>query len=218
MNHSLLAVVALGILAGCQATAPQQPQKTAADDPTMHCFAALGHHTQLRPLEVKVGGVADIKKVTLEHLSRSDTATTEDKPALSLWASERNRCVEKGAEFRKANQPFMYSGLVDSQNEEFVILLSKLYSGAITYGQFNTLRKELAAKNNERWRQALLSEKQAQSAQQQTRAAERAQSAAEFSNAMMLMQAAQPKPMPMQNFSTHCESRNMGGAIHTNCR
>ncbi|MCL5742251.1 MAG: hypothetical protein M1430_15720 [Betaproteobacteria bacterium] len=212
-------VFAAAILVGCQATAPQQPKKSSLDDPSRNCFDAMGYNTQLRTIDAKVGGVSDIKKATIEHLSRTDTATNEDKALISLWASERNRCTEAGAEFRKTHQPLMYAGLVESQNEEFIVLLSKLYSGSITYGQFNTMRKELSVKNNERWRQALVSEKQAQSAQQQVRAAERAQNAAEFNNAMLLMQAARPAPMPFPspNFGTSCQSRVSGGTLYTNC-
>lgn len=218
MKHVLLTLTALWILVGCQATAPKQQQKTAADDPSRPCFEAIGYSTQLRPLEEKIGGLNSINGLTLEHLTRTDTATAADKPILSLWSSERNRCVAAGDAFRRQYQPAMYAGIIESQNEEFTILLSKLYSGSITYGQFNTARKELAAKTAERYRQAQISEKQSQAAQQQAIAAERARSAAEFNNAMMMLQAARPRPMPQQNFSTHCESRNVSGTIYTNCR
>lgn len=218
MKNRVFFLIAVATLAGCQATAPQQPKQTAADDPSSSCFVAIGYNTQLRVIEPKIGALNNIKTLTLEQLARSDTATPEDKPLLSLWASERNRCVEAGVEFRRQHQPSMYVGIIERQNEEFTILLSKLYAGQITYGQFNTQRKELAVQSAERWAKARTSEQQTHAANQQALTADRARSAAEFSNALMLMQAAQPRPTQAPPFSAHCQSRNVSGTIYTNCQ
>lgn len=210
-------------LAGCNATMPASQsniQISTADDPTRKCFAALDDAPDLQMLLPKVGSVSTVAAVTIDHMARPDKATEDDKTAIKLWAAARNKCIDVGKQFRQMYQPAMYNGLPESANEEFVIAMARLYSGEWTYGQFSTHRKQLAVKYDGLWNNARQQEGQARAAAQQQRAAEQAQMNADFTNAMMLMQAAQPRPVAPQlmNPAISCSSRNVGGTVYTDCR
>jgi hypothetical protein len=216
----LIALVVLALV-GCEATMPQQPAKTTADDPSRKCFASLGDDPQLAVLHSKVGKPNDITSTTLDMLSSKErVAEGPEKKAVQYWAFTRNACVDAGKRFREIYQPVMYTGLVESQNEAFVVLLSKLYSGEYTYGEFNVARKQIAAKFADAYRAAQVQEQQAIRSNQQARAAQQAQESADFTNAMILLQAAQPRPAPAPIIqpSISCTSQNLSGTVYTNCR
>lgn len=213
---SLVAVIAL---AGCNSTMPQQqagPARTSADDPSRKCFSSLGDDPQLRVLHPKVGKPSDHTSTTLDMLSSKDRATEEEKKAIQQWAFLRNACVDAGKRFREIHQPPMYSGLVESQNERFVVELAKLYAGDVTYGEFNSTRKQMAAQNADVYRNALVQEQQANRSAQQLQAARKAQQAAEFNNAMILLQASRPAPLPVRP-PVSCTSRAIGNTLQTDC-
>jgi hypothetical protein len=217
----LLLALAVFVLVGCEATMPQQPAKTTADDPSRKCFNSLGDDPQLAVLHSKVGKPNEITSTTLEMLSNKERAAEgAEKKAVQYWAFTRNACVEAGKRFREIYQPVMYTGLVESQNEAFVVLLSKLYSGEYTYGEFNVARKQVAARFADAYRVAQVQEQQSIRSNQQARAAQQAQASADFTNAMMLLQAAQPRPAPAPILppSISCSSRNVGGTVYTDCR
>lgn len=218
---SILLLAAFLALVGCEATMPQQPTKTTADDPSRKCLNSLGDDPQLAVLHSKVGKPNEITSTTLEMLSNKDrVADGAEKKAVQYWAFTRNACIEAGKRFREIYQPVMYTGLVESQNEAFVVLLSKLYSGEYTYGEFNVARKQVAAKFSDAYRAAQVQEQQSIRSNQQARAAQQAQASADFTNAMMLLQAAQPRPAPAPILtpSISCSSRNVGGTVYTDCR
>lgn len=217
----ILLLSAFLALVGCEATMPQQPAKTTADDPSRKCLNSLGDDPQLAVLHSKVGRPNDITSTTLDMLSSKErVADGAEKKAVQYWAMTRNACIEAGKRFREIYQPVMYSGLVESQNEAFVILLSKLYSGEYTYGEFNVARKQVAAKFADAYRTAQVQEQQAIRSNQQARAAQQAQESADFTNAMILLQAAQPRPAPAPIIQPQisCTSQNLSGTVYTNCR
>lgn len=218
----LLVVAAAIALAGCNATMPTAQSNvrfTTDDDPSRICFAALANKPELQVLQPKLGSIAAASGVTLEHMARQDKATDDDKAAIKMWADERNKCIDSGKQFRQMYQPTMYNGLPESSNAEFIIALSKLYSGEWTYGQFSTHRKQLSVKYDGLWQAARQQEGQANQAAQSRRAAEQAQASADFANAMLLMQAAQPRPpAPILTPSISCSSRTAGGTVYTECR
>jgi hypothetical protein len=211
-------VAACLLFVGCNATLPQQPAKTTADDPSRKCYTSLGDDPHLKVLHAKVGRPNDPSTTTLAMLASTERATSaEEKKAIQYWASIRSVCLDAGKRFREIHQPPMYAGLVESQNEQFVILLSKLYSGAWSYGEFNTKRKELAQANQDKWRNAHTQETQANRAAQEAKAAQQARADAELSNALLLLQLSQPRPAPVAP-PVSCQSRNVGGTVYTDCR
>lgn len=215
------ALLLAAALVGCNGTMPQQPTKTTADDPSRKCLNSLGDDPQLVVLHSKVGKPNDITSATLEMLaSKERVVDGPEKTAVQHWAFTRNACIEAGKRFREIYQPVMYNGLVESQNEAFVILLSKLYSGEYSYGEFNVARKQVAAKFAESYRTAQVQEQQAMRSAQQSQAAQQAQASADFTNAMILLQASQPRPAPAPRLqpSLSCASRNVGGTVYTDCR
>ena len=218
----LLVIAAAVVLGGCNATMPTAQSNiriTTDDDPSRKCFAALANKPELQVLQPKVGSIAAAAGVGLEHMARQDKATDDDKAAIKVWADERNKCIESGKQFRQMYQPVMYNGLPESSNAEFIIAMSKLYSGEWTYGQFSSHRKQLSVKYDGLWQAARQQEGQANQASQSRRAAEQAQANADFANAMLLMQAAQPRPSaPILAPSISCSSRAAGGTVFTDCR
>jgi len=218
----LIALAALALV-GCNATMPSSQSNiriTTEDDPSRKCFAALGSKSELQVLVPKLGSVVSASGVTLEHLARQDKATEEEKAAIRLWADERNKCIDAGRQFRHMYQPAMYNGLPENSNEEFIVALAKLYSGEWTYGQFSSHRKQLSVKYESLWSAARQQEGRENQAAENRRAAERAQAAADFTNAMILLQAAQPRPAPAPIIQPQisCTSQNLSGTVYTNCR
>lgn len=220
MKKALFTSLVLVLLAGCNATMQQPAQrKTSADDPSRICFNSLGDDAQLIVLHPKVGKPHDMHSATLPMLASTEKVSTEEeRKAIQYWAQVRNTCVEAGARFREIHAPAGFSDMVVSQNSQFVVLLSKLYSGSITYGEFNTQRRELAAKTSEVANRLREQERNANAVAQQARVAEQARQNVELNNALMLLQASQPRPMPIQNNNLSCTSQNLNGTVHTNCR
>lgn len=212
-------LIFIAVLTGCNATMPQQTTKTSDDDPSRKCFNSLNDDGQLLILHKKVGKPSDLTSATLEMLADQDRVTSDDeKKAIQYWATMRNACVDAGKRFREIHQPSMYSGLIESQNERFVILLSKLYSGEISYGGFNTNRRQLAAEFYEYNRNARIQEQQSTYNLQQAQAAQRAKESADFTNALILMQMSRPQvqPIPFPN-RMNCNSRRVGNSVQTDC-
>lgn len=211
MKYAAIAFMACLAMAGCETT--KRTPVSSVDDPTYSCLNTLAKDEKLAKLAGKIGAVQSAN-ITLEALSSQDKASQDDKPILSHWMTARGACVDAGKQFRAQNQPPQFAGLYEAAHEELVILTARLYAGELTYGQFNMARKASTAKYQDLWRDA--NNKHMQAARQD--AAVNAQRAAEFNNALLLMQAAQPRPMQQPAFSTHCRSRNVSGTIYTDCQ
>jgi hypothetical protein len=211
MRAIYLAPIAL-VLSACQATAPQQ--KTAADDPSNPCFQSIEHNPSVQILKPRIGSLTNPDAASLDIRASALKPTEEEKSALRSWAELRQTCLDVGRQFRAQYAPAWYTSIIDESQSRFIINLSKLYAGQSTYGQFVNERTALAAET--RARQSAANEG-AKRSEQQAAAARQAQSSAELSNALMLMQLSQPRPAPMMP-SMSCSSRNVGGTVYTDCR
>lgn len=222
MKISTICVVSLVLfLAGCNATMPNAPTRpTAADDPSNRCIDRLGTDAQLTPIVSKVGVVTNTDSITLEMLASQERATEADKVVLQYWASARQRCAEEGAAFRRAYAPPQFQILASDGTAAQLILLSRLYSGEITYGQFNVERKQLRSEFAKRVQVAQAQEAQGNLAAQQAEAIRRAQASQELTNGLLLLQASRPPPMAIQPPPTQvtCTSRPVFNQVQTVCR
>lgn len=211
MKALYLAPVALALTA-CQATAPQQ--KTAADDPSNVCFQTIEHNPSVQILKPHLGSIANSDAATLEMRASTAVPNEEEKAALRSWADLRKTCLDVGRDFRNQYAPLWYVALIDETQARFIINLSKLYAGQVTFGQFVNERTAIAADTRAKQAAARAND---QRANQQAAAARQAQSAAELNNALILLQQSQPRPAPIAP-QVSCQSRNVGGTVYTDCR
>lgn len=218
MNLLVFATLVVVALAGCNATMPQQAKRPAAsDDPSNACFNGLASDSRLRVLVPRIGAINRADQASIDMMASKESPSEQERLALKIWTVARQTCVEMGADFRKAYAPPQYQGIIEAYNAPLMMAIAKLYAGDINYGQFIAERQRLAAESQARWNGARQSERQDSVAAQQAQAAMRAQSAAELNNAMMLMQAAQPRPAS-PSAPTNCTSRMIGNTVNTDCR
>ncbi|WP_175907921.1 hypothetical protein [Burkholderia seminalis] len=112
----------------------------ADGDPSVGCFSALSDNPAIGAIQgkvvTKIGGHPD-----LSMLSNDRRPTKKEKDALSAWVTEGERCYELGRDFRATNYPPVVSALIDESLHALEALVAKLYSGKLTYAQFNEQRQ-----------------------------------------------------------------------------
>lgn len=191
MKALCFAVACLGF-AGCNGTGPAPTQRTAAEDPTAICLAALDSHASLATLKPRVGSIAQPEAAPLALRSSTEVATVGDeKQAIQSWAGLRKDCVNAGAEFRLKNAPPAYADIVEEENSRFTVLLSRLYTGQVGYGEFLNERIALDAEMKSRRNNA---REQHQRANAPIREEEALRRRSELSNALAALQLPPPPP------------------------
>ncbi len=205
-----LAFAAVLALTGCNATTNQ----AAITDPSTACFAGLASDTRFQPLIPHIGAIDKADQASIDMLTSKAMPTEPERVALKVWAVARNTCMDMGAETRKVHQPPHFQGLMESYNTALVLGIARLYAGEINYGQFVTERQRLASEASRAWAVARTN---FNAERRQAQAAQQAQAAADMTNAMILLQASQPRPAPMAP-PVSCASRNVGGTVYTDCR
>ena len=115
-----------------------------AQDPSTACLAELKADSRLSPIEGKVP--FDVTKgQSLEVLANKAKPNEQEKAALSYMASEGERCLELGTEWRQKNYPSEINALMTTYRVEIVSALADLYAGNITYGELAKFRAKQAA-------------------------------------------------------------------------
>ncbi|WP_124617950.1 hypothetical protein [Burkholderia sp. Bp9143] len=112
----------------------------ADGDPSIACFGALASNPALAPIQgkvvMKIGAHPDLAMLSDEH-----RPTKGEKGALSVWVKEGEKCFDLGHDFRSANYAPVVSALIDESMHALEALVAKLYSGKLTYAQFNEQRQ-----------------------------------------------------------------------------
>lgn len=127
MKRILVAALVAGSLAGC-ATQNSGQQFNA-------CLENVKNDAALAPLARKLG-VNGISGQSMEVMSNKEYASDADRPLISRWSAERERCFANAdASWRKDFPPQLYA-LTLKANSQVKQLTLRLYSGAITYGEF----------------------------------------------------------------------------------
>lgn len=175
-------------MAGCSSNGPAPTVRTAANDPTAACLAALDGHGTLAVLKPRVGSLADADAPPLALRSSTATPTADEKKAIQSWAGLRKDCVNLGAEFRLRNAPPAYADIVEEENARFTVLLSRLYIGQTGYGEFLNERSLLAQEMLSRRNNAREQHERANAPIRQEEATRRR---AELSEALVLLQMPQ---------------------------
>lgn len=176
-------------IAGCSSTGPTQ--RTAAEDPTAICLSAMDGHASVATLKPRVGSIAQPEAAPLALRSSTALVTVEEKKAIQSWAGLRKDCVNAGAEFRLKNAPPAYADIVEEENARFTVLLSRLYTGQVGYGEFLNERIALDAEMKSRRNNA---REQHQRANAPIREEEALRRRSELSNALAALQLPPPPP------------------------
>lgn len=137
--------LACAALAGC-ATPGQHAQyrPTAADDPSNGCLASIAYDKRFVPLRAKIAINLRTDNLPLQMLSDKSYANDDDKAVLSEWIAARAECARMGESFRAAYAPPEYRANITAAQAFTTSAAARLYSGEITYGEFNRLRSEAA--------------------------------------------------------------------------
>jgi hypothetical protein len=211
-------LIAALALAGCNATMPQQQSRpTAADDPSGMCFKTVPDNPRIAVLKSKIP-LDNPRSATVEMLSSTDRPTDEERKALSIWAEHRAACTESGRSFRARYAPPGWALAVEEGQAALTQMIANLYSGAMTYGQFNGERSRLAIQT-----QAKLeaTSRNAQHAEAQDRRAAEQAAAIQQMQTIQILQAMQPPvvaPMaPLITPTTTCITRPSVGSVYTTC-
>jgi hypothetical protein len=203
------------VLAGCNATMPQQQSRpTANDDPSGGCFAGIPINPELAAIAGKIP-LGDSRMATLQMLSSKEVPTETEKQALSLWAKYRTECVERGRSFRARWAPPGWATAYENGQVSAMQAIAALYGGG-TYGQFNVDRQRIGAQLAANLEAA---SRGAQQAEANQRASDQAASLQSLQT-MQLLQSMQPRPvqLPMPAPTVYCNSQQIGNQVHTNCR
>jgi hypothetical protein len=208
-------VLAIAVLAAAAAAHAQRP--TGADDPTIHCLRSLSERAELAPLAAKIGDLNNAHRQTLPQLADPSKPTEDEKALISLWGTERMTCLDRGRQFRAQYAPPAFAQAFEGGQQRFITLLARLYSGELTYGQFNQARNESATQMAAQFQQAAQGLNDLARAEQAQRQAE---AQAQFQSGLQLLQMARPQPVPMPNLmqpSVNCISRPTLGGVQTTC-
>lgn len=139
----LLLLLALLPLAGCVTPGgglQQAKRPTSSDDPSNGCFASIAYDARFVPLRDKIAINLKPDKPTLEMMSDPSKVTPEEKRLLSVWKVARDTCADMGASFRAQYAPPEDRANIAVGMAATDALTARLYSGEITYGEFNRLR------------------------------------------------------------------------------
>ena len=188
------------LLLGCNATMRQ----TAGPDPSLTCYQQLDSDPRFAALR---GKTDHADRLTLEMLSDHSRATEEQKLAIRVRVVAGQTCLDMGRDFRAQNgAPAYFTDELDRQQREETVRAAKLYSGEMTFADYNRAKQSAY----EGIKTRLAAGRDRAQAAQQTQAA----------NAALIMQMARPiqvAPMPFPRPSQVCRSRRVGTQIETVC-
>lgn len=115
-----------------------------AQNPSSPCLAQLKEDPKVQVLWEKLP--FDVTKgQPLEVLANNSKPTSKEKAALSFFASEGERCLDLGAEWRQQNYPPAIISLFNTYRVEMVSALADLYAGKTTYGELAKFRAKRTA-------------------------------------------------------------------------
>lgn len=188
------------------------------------CANKFGTDSKLELLKTKVNIFGS--DASLVQLSDDTKPSEEERRLIATWAAMRDVCVslvKLDMSFYAAN-PLMTQRLQSFANQESLILA--LYQGKLTYGEFNTKRKQNAVLND----QSMIATTIEINKQNELAAAQNAEKQAAFElekqrvlaeqiKAQALQtQANKPAPAPAPTPSFSCRTNNTGlGSSTTYC-
>jgi hypothetical protein len=97
--------------------------------------------------EIKTKMAANPLKASLSQLADTSKVTKSQKKALESFMAARERFQTAHLAFLQANYPYVYPAK-SKEYKDFVLRLSELYAGEITWGQFNKAYLEIKTASN----------------------------------------------------------------------
>jgi hypothetical protein len=206
---TVLCAAAIVVLAGCQ-TAPPQPRPTAADDPTAHCFEVIQSDERFSLLYQKTPRA--VAEMTLAMTSDSSRVTDDERRVIAVYSAARQVCQEQGEQFRRAYGPPGWADEMTRFYGRYMDLISDLYAGTSTWGEFNRRRRELG--NDTKAHLSAIVEQD-----RLDRAREDEISRQNAMNNYLLWRSTQ-RPIPSQALrpSLNCTTRYIAGTAYTSCQ
>lgn len=194
------------LLAGCAHTNTSGP--TAADDPSLACFEERLGQTKYARLYTKIA--PNPWAATLDQLASKERVSEDEKPVISAWAADRTACTQAGQDYRDAYAPPGYNAAFNGFQSALIGLTARLYSGELTYGQFNQERMRLADQQNKDMDQLMRAHLEA---------ANRPNQIDPVRQQMMVDQMRRAfTPGPRISPSINCISQTHYGTTYTDCR
>lgn len=202
----LFTTVAALTLAGCNATLPPAPQT----DPTPACLRGLQTEARFSTIADKVFIGNSPPSASL--LANTSKPTSEESTVISRYVVARATCLDMGRGVRSGQWAPDAVAELNASMQAVELELNKLAAGQVTYAQSAETRFKIGT---DTIRQLTALEQRHRSAVD----AQRNAANAGLAQGLMMMNSAQPKPVPMQPpASFTCTSRNVGGTIYTDCR
>jgi hypothetical protein len=109
---------------------------------------SLGKDDSLDIIRDKVG-IMVVDDTTFEMLTNQAKPNEEEKLAIQKWVPKLDYCVKDQDElFKRFGAPSYVTTINKVFSDKFLFLITDLYNGSITYGEFNKKRKELFSERN----------------------------------------------------------------------
>lgn len=137
-NRIFLLLLAFMLIASVDSGAIAQ----LANDPSTPCFRQIVNDNRFGPLRDSLGMSSRASDITIEMMSNNRRPIEDEKRIISIWAAERDRCLEMGRRWRADNVPPQLKALIDSTHAALKSLIAKLYGGSISYGEFIMARQK----------------------------------------------------------------------------
>jgi hypothetical protein len=214
----LLAVLAVGLLTGCQTSGldnlfksryeiERDKQDAERAEAERYCDS-LFNDMRFAPIKEKVGRYGN--ETTFSMLANQSYPTSQEKEAILAFAQAKEACNQRstGANDGRLHQAFM-------------ALLADLYKGELTYGEFGKLRNEMNSHYDALYRQEAMQRLNAfsnfmnmrNSLSQRT---SHASSTNEFTRYMLDRQRIQQQNQ-QQNQGFRCYTNYIGSTAYTDC-
>lgn len=151
-RYVVLSLAAAGaLLSGCATQRQQQvgPRYSLQDDPTVRCIDQVAQDPYLVGTLGPKTGLGSKAPPSLEMRADPARPSEEEKKAISAYAAARADCLQRGESYRAVSLPLpVYTSMARGWRG-IDALLVRLYSGEITYGQYNQLRMENGEQSRE---------------------------------------------------------------------
>jgi hypothetical protein len=193
----------------------------AQEDPTAQCLERLDQDSRLAPILPRIGSAMDGQRVTLEMQASTERISEAEKPILSMWAAGRRDCVQLGEGFRTERAPSDFAAAFSAGQSRLLDLMSDLYAGGLTWGEFVTKRRHLSEQMGRELGTIL--------AKTRERAAVQAQEASRVAAPVPMPVRPQFQPIPMPRLewprvqpasppTVQCTTERVLNQLQTTCR
>lgn len=209
--------ISITILCGCEAMRPTP----IPPDLSGQCISNLASNPELMVIRTKVA-LGGLDTQTVEMLANSQKPNASEKAALLKWDSFRQPCIKMSQEWlAKYGQPNI-SVINDRVSSEFKVLLSDLYAGKITYGEFAKSREVIIGKANSDAQAAYqqnraYDDQQRQQYEQNVMQKKALRNQQEAINNELLMNLAKPQNNRLPPPPVLFNSPNLSAPTQTNC-